>query len=247
IGRFDLHALETLLAHGVDVEARDGDDRTPLYLAAKKGFVEAAAALLVAGAKVDSANGPEGDAPLAAAAVAAAPSLIENLLAHGADLRRRNAWAQTALFAAARGPSVHAEAVVPILLARGADVRVADRQGFTALHVAAAHDEVGTIRLLLRAGADPAVVSIHGSAPLDVALENHADLAAEALFDAGAPRRRSKLEPPLFQAAEADDTDWLLHILGAGFAADLRVDGTTALDRARSVRATDASRLLEAR
>lgn len=61
--------------------------------------------------------------------------------------------------------------VVEVLVLAGADLTLTDDSGRTALHVAARwHPAV--FPLLLRLGADPAVVDAEGSTPLDYALMN---------------------------------------------------------------------------
>ena len=242
-----LHDARTVLAllhHRPNLEQKDARGRTPLYFASAMGYVEEVGALLIAGADPRSRNGEEDDTPLHAAALAAPLGVSETLLAHGADANQKNAWGQSPLFFAARAAWVHSEEVTALLLGHQADVTIADERGFTALHAAAAHDNYRAIRFLLAAYADAAAVTHQHNTPLDVALEQHCDLAAEALFEAGAPRGKSVLPPPLFQAAAADDQDWVLHILSFGFQRDLSVDGKTAADVARAANAGDALALL---
>ena len=74
------------------------------------------------------------------------------LLAHGADINRKETWrGQTALmWAAAEGHSN----VIRVLLARGADIHARSNGGFTPLLFAVREGKIGAVKTFLEAGAD---------------------------------------------------------------------------------------------
>lgn len=98
-----------------------------------------------------------GDAPLHVALKYAADiELLELLLDHGMDPNARNARDDTPLHVAAWAPAD--TAAIRALLKRGAMLDLANGQGQTPLHVAADHAEIGAVRVLLDAGANPDVL-----------------------------------------------------------------------------------------
>lgn len=85
-----------------------------------------------------------------------------------------------ALMRAVLGPTQEeAAAVVGLLLGAGAGVDVPASSGWTALMLAAGNNRPDIVRMLLRAGADPALKNKDGRDALAIAeIEGHADVAA---------------------------------------------------------------------
>lgn len=112
-GQPDMIAL--LLSKGADVNYRNSE---PLRIAIRQGMIEAARIMLERGAKVDGADGDDGQSALAIAArqgdIAAVKLLIEN----GAEIDLKDKASKTPLFHAA---SMGYADIVEALLSRGAD------------------------------------------------------------------------------------------------------------------------------
>ncbi|HYD53003.1 MAG TPA: ankyrin repeat domain-containing protein, partial [Gemmatimonadaceae bacterium] len=142
-------ALETLLALGADVEARDAAGLTALDLAALAGEVELARLLIDGGAPVD----------LPAALALERDDDVARLLREEPDaVRAGGRWATLIVRAAERGSARTIERLVQA----GADVNARDARetavdgtlGYTALHAAAFHGDLAAARALLAHGAD---------------------------------------------------------------------------------------------
>lgn len=124
-----------------------------------------------------------------------------------------------------------------LLLKHGADPSGADHFGHSAVHVAAAHNEVMILNVLLAAGADPNPFSnrrhfdeelcwhFYGT-PLHLAAVNNAVEAARVLLDHGAERDACWIDrrTPLFYAAAAGKTAVLKVLLEAGADPNKRED-----------------------
>jgi ankyrin repeat protein len=227
--RCDAPVITVLAAHHARVGALDGRGRTALGIASDLACTEAVYALLVAGADPNQPLHPEQVRPLELAASRGALPVVELLVRAGADVNAPNAWGQTPLHFATRGPWGYAELVTSLLLSRGAALETADVQGFTALHAAAAHENPELVAQLIARGADAGARTKMGSTPLDVALDVHADLVAELLFAMNAPQTRGNVLPPLHQAAAADDVYWALRLLSNGADPGIVAGGKTAL------------------
>jgi cytohesin len=121
--------VELLLANGADVKARDGNDVTPLHLAAATGQPTLIEMLIAKGANIN-ARSKEGVTPLYVAAKLDRARAAETLIAHGAEIDARTVGGHTALASSAaeghRGPA-------ELLVAHGADVNVKDHTGKTPL------------------------------------------------------------------------------------------------------------------
>jgi ankyrin repeat protein len=108
-------AVKALLdSPGVDIDATNQADETPLMIAALKGDLVGAGALIERGAKVNRA----GWTPLHYAASGPDPKLVALLLDHGADINAPSPNGSTPLMMAAQYGS---EDSVNLLLQRGAD------------------------------------------------------------------------------------------------------------------------------
>ena len=101
-------------APGIDLDAKNNADETPLMMAALRGKADAAADLVAHGAAVNKS----GWTPLHYAATSGNVAIIKLLLAHGAVLEARSPNRTTPLMMAARYGS---EDAVDALLAAGAD------------------------------------------------------------------------------------------------------------------------------
>ncbi len=165
----DLDAISRLIAEGADLEARDGNGRTPLHVAAFASQEEAVAALADAGADVNALDNDRYDM-VTIAAVANDADMLRAALAAGnrADLITSR-YDGTALIAAAH--LGHAE-VVKILIVGGAPLDHVNNLGWTALIEAVilgdggpAHQE--TARHLVIAGADGTIADRQGMTALD--------------------------------------------------------------------------------
>jgi ankyrin repeat protein len=196
--------VELLLDRGADIEAWDDLGMTALAWAAQYGQIEVARLLLDRGAEANCGA-------LEAAAVAGHRETAEMLIARGARRRAVDAAAlndipllealldkelgredvdgffisipRLAMVAA----GVAEPAVVALLLDRGA-AHVKEDDDHSLLAEAARHGRLDTIRLLLDRGADVHAVGRSGATPLQWAVHEGRDEAAELLRHAGAAR-----------------------------------------------------------
>ena len=183
---------ESLLRRQADVDARDLQGRTPLFIAASTGQ-EDVARLLVAGKADVNARGEKGRSPLCTAAMAGHKNVVELLLASGADVTAADEEGFAPLHAAAD----HGQPdIVELLLAHGVDANtsVKEKDGSrTALHLAAqghrgAPDMLGNADFravaskLIGGGADVAAPAHHRATPLHLAALNGQVDVAEVLL-----------------------------------------------------------------
>ncbi|CAG0904238.1 unnamed protein product [Cyprideis torosa] len=200
--------VKVLLAHGADPNSvATPYERTPLHLAATQ---ETARLLLEYKAKVDVKDS-DGCTPLLHATVNGRHSVVELLLAHGADPNITNREeetsplhqaksAETAELLIANGAVVNAKdgdgdtplvlatennrhSVVEVLLANRADPNIANRYGTSPLHRAKSAE---TAELLIAKGAEVNAMDEDGDTPLFAATENNRHSVVEVLLANGA-------------------------------------------------------------
>ena len=143
-------------------------------------------------------------------------------------------------------------ALVRSLLQQHADVNGAQGDGSTALHWAASHDDVGMVKLLLAAGADPKAATRDGAlTPLFMACTNGNAAIIEALLNAGADAKtiNSNGTTPLMTAAASGSADAVKVLLdrGADVNAKESVHGQTALMFAAALNRAAVVKLLLSR
>lgn len=163
----DAAAVERSLAAGVRVEIRDAAGRTPLLLATHGNHIEVARLLIAAGADVNARDSIQ-DSPYLYAGARGRTEILKMTLAAGADLKSLNRFGGTALIPACHYGHVDA---VKVLLATKIDIDHVNNLGWTALLEAVilgdggeTHTEI--VRLLLEAGANPAIADREGVTPL---------------------------------------------------------------------------------
>lgn len=140
--------IKILKDAGADLEARDGEDWTPLQVAVTRGCPEAVAALIDAGAKV---NGRDGAAPLVMAAEYGNASIVKVLLEKGAKPNVQDEQGRSALVWALVGGE-------PVMRWKWRGHSTASATGETVremLTIIDRADPEGMVEALLKAGADP--------------------------------------------------------------------------------------------
>lgn len=151
----DTIAVQTFLAAGMHINARDQAGYTAALKAAEAGQVETLQSLLAAGADPNLSGGKNDASPLSAAAARGDVAMMKVLLAAGAEVDRRigvgTAANETALIVAATNG--HRDAVA-LLLDQKASLDAQSVTGTTALIAAASGGHVDLARLLLDRGAD---------------------------------------------------------------------------------------------
>ena len=162
--RFGWHALdfavhhnkpniaELLLENGAEIDAATRDGTTALARAVARGNLKLIEFLLARGADPMVRLRHETNTLLHTIGGRHNGVAIAGLLvAHGADIRARDAYGNTPLHDAASG--YQGTALVGFLLAAGVERDGTNDFGATALHQAARYGRAGTVRLLLRHGA----------------------------------------------------------------------------------------------
>lgn len=154
-----------------------------LFEAARLGRTDLIDPLVKAGADVDAYD-PRGFTPLILAAYDGHPDTVEALIAHGADACKPDATqGNTAQMGVAfKGDDV----IAARLLKAGCDVDARNHAGQTALMMAALFARVRQIDMLVKAGADAAILDASGRSASSVAAAQGSDAIARAL----APPRR---------------------------------------------------------
>ena len=200
---------------------------TPLLFAARAGSVESARLLLDAGADVNE-TAPDGASPLVVASFSGHGELAAFLLRRGAEPNAAGAG-----YAALHTAVLRADArLVRTLLAHGADPDVqltrgsrvprathwwvlpGSLAGATPFLLAAKYADVGIMRILAEAGADPLLPLRDGTTPLM--------MAAGARWSNGEIDRHDRRVPP--EVAEALHADERSNLAATRFALDLGAD-----------------------
>lgn len=140
-----------LLNMGAGPNLMNKQQETPLYLAAKLGWNDGVALLIVKGAEVNKKIKGGLESPLYAAVHNRHDSTVQMLLSRGADVNMRNRYGATALHAAMHTSNQ----VVGALLKSGAIPNLATFSGRTPLITAASLGKLDKTLMLLDAGADP--------------------------------------------------------------------------------------------
>jgi ankyrin repeat protein len=285
----DRAGLARSIAAGKEhVNTSDSRRTTPLHYAAVLGSVESIRMLLDAGADVHARNAMEAT-PLILAAPSAAK--LKLLIAKGADVNASSKSGRTALMVASScahceepvrlllkaGSKVdvtdelgsdalmvaESPSIVRLLLAHGAKPNISDKRGFTALHAAIRMNDTGTVRLLLRSGADVNAanhfanevrngkIALTGLTPLILAAPHGSVDLVRALLSAGAKvdAKDGRGLTPLMAAISGENQN--RNVIDALLAAGANVNtvdtaGESVLDWARKVGNPATIRLLEA-
>jgi ankyrin repeat protein len=171
--------IQALLNAGTDIEARNKEGNTPLYVAVEKGQLEVAKLLLDRKADIHARN-REGNALLHVAVGENQIELIKLLLAKGADVNSRNTFQNTPLHWAVRHGNLE---IVRLLLERGADVNVQGDDRISPLHIAVGDNQMEIMTLLLDHGADMNLKGKYNDLPLHwAAARGHSHIISRTLL-----------------------------------------------------------------
>lgn len=185
-GRID--DIRRFAAAGAELNARDGNGRTPLHVAAFRGHREAARALLEAKADPALLDGQRYDA-VTIAAVRDDTAMVRTLLENGASAKLiTSVYDGTALIAAAHLGHVGS---VEELIRGGAPLDHVNNLGWTALIEAVVLGDGGprhveTVRALVEAGARVDIADRQGVTPLGHARSRGYAAMVRILEEAGA-------------------------------------------------------------
>jgi ankyrin repeat protein len=166
----------------IDLDAKDSNDCTALFWAARNGNLDCVRILLEAGADIE-APGYGGLRPLHQCCNFVRENLMVELLDRGAEINATDDVGNTALHWACRRPSL---AIVKILLNRGADATVANNAGATPLHDVAVNGFAPIVKLLKEKGGDINAADKKGLTPLHLAARVGFVEVAEMLLKLGA-------------------------------------------------------------
>jgi ankyrin repeat protein len=203
---------------------RDGSGSTALHEACERGRMDAARALLDAGADLHARDALD-RTPLHRAVSNPSGAIVALLLGRGAQVNQRDRFGRTPLLLACQCDSVESAAVlmeggadpnladfdgqtplrasvrnpalITLLLDRGADPQEGGKSAWSPLHAAVSFGEAASVAALLNGGADPNFRDAGGNTPLhEVACsaEPEASEIARLLLDHGA-------DPSLLNAA----------------------------------------------
>ena len=161
----DVDEVRNLIINGADVNGKEDEKLTPLFIAVENGNLEIAEMLLKFGAKVN-ARDREKQTPLMRLDDDATLELVELLVRYGAKLNLTDNDGNTAIMIAADGAKPE---VLKALVDAGADVRLANKEGQTALMNAASSGALDGVRILIQAGADVNAKNKKGETALDLA------------------------------------------------------------------------------
>lgn len=179
----DVETIRDLLASGADSNARDGNGRTPLHVAAFFSHDAAVIALIDGGADPNALDNQRYDI-VTIAAVADDVRLVRLALTLGADPTAvTSPYDGTALIAAAHLGHVE---VVRALTGAGAPPDHVNNLGWTALIEAIVLGDggprhVATVEALLRAGASRTIADRGGVTPLELARQRGFDAMVDLL------------------------------------------------------------------
>lgn len=173
--------LNTMLAGGANVNAKDERGVTPLMYAAWVGSPEAMKLLLDRGADPNLTNSSGSTALMMGATEIAK---VRMLVERGADVNKATPRGRTALLLAAMSePSAD---IVRLLIGAGADVKAVDAFNTTFLNAAAFGNDAATVRMALDAGVEVDAVDFQGFTPLMNASSNGNLAAVKMLLAKGA-------------------------------------------------------------
>jgi ankyrin repeat protein len=209
-----IRIAQLLLGHGVDANAQDKDDETPLHLASYDGRVAIARALLDSGAATNL-KGKQGRTPLHSVVSGRCLyykddgiCVAQLLLEHGADVNAADCDKRTPLHLASYFGKVE---IAQVLLGRGAAANSKDKQGRTPLHTVAEggypysqNSDIGVTHLLLEHGADIDAPDEHNRTPLHLASYLGRVQMVLVLLNAGANTRAKDVQgrTPLHQVSQ---------------------------------------------
>ena len=164
----DADQAAVALRTGAALEVRDDHGRTPLLLAATHDRVDVARLLVALGADPDALDHRH-DTPWLVTGVTGSVPMLEVLLPAGPDLTIRNRFGGVSVIPAAeRGHVDYVRRVVQT----GIDVNHVNNPGWTALLEAVVYGDGSwryqeVVRILLAAGADPAIADAEGRTALE--------------------------------------------------------------------------------
>lgn len=209
--------VELLISHGVDPDATDSLEFTPLQIAlfgGEAGIVKRLCALGSSSLLCHQARSRD-QLPLITAVKNNDASTVRELLIQGADPNSYGRWRTTPLHIAAATDNV---LMVESLLAQGADPTIQDIWGETPLHAAAAAGTQQAVRILLTHDADPDARANGNRTPLHLASFAGHEQTAKLLLAHGAnPNARDQgRNTPLHEAAAAGADAMVDLLLAAG-------------------------------
>ncbi|HVI59707.1 MAG TPA: ankyrin repeat domain-containing protein [Luteimonas sp.] len=228
--------IEWLLDHGADAEVPDARGDTPVFalLALGPAGLPALQLLLRRGASPGGAGGLARFLEACASGDQAGRALEQcalDLLGAGADPYAAAPSGDPPLALAVRLGWMR---LLERLVECGVDLDARDAHGMTALHLCAALSREAALKLLVRAGASPAVRAADGQTPLGVALSGGRRDLADWLDWRGWPLPgRALRDTDLPAAAIVGDRDAVRRLLDLGLPVDTAdAQGCTALLRA---------------
>ena len=159
------HVVKYLLSSGADINLRDDDGQSPLFVASKYGLCDVVKYLLISGADINLCD-DDGESPLFVASQKGEYDVVKCLLSSGAEINLRNKRGQSPLFVASKYGLCD---VVKYLFSSDADINLRDNRGQSALFVASEEGQCDVVKCLLSSDADINLNNEDGQSPLFVA------------------------------------------------------------------------------